>query len=203
MKMIKQWRGIRAKSSFLRSVYITTRLIWFGLEDLDIFFKSFLHLVEGRINKTILEWYFCIICISTCRVVAIKVRLFSQTRKLIFLYAGLLCKWETEWKSQVGLAALTFWHQYMSLTTYWWLIMKMVCSSTRAQALNLLIGPSYLNSGHFTLIPMFPVSPPTSLPCGTQGIKSHVKRVVSAALPDALERNRFLDATRYPQAFYI
>lgn len=33
---------------------------------------------------------------------------------------------------------------------------------------------------------------PLPHPCAIQGIESHVKRVVSAALPDTLERNRLL-----------
>lgn len=80
---------------------------------------------------------------------------------------------------------LTSGHEFSSVLMAALEVIKTVCGYTMTEVLNLFILPIYLNSGHFTLISRFPV--PHSPPRTTQGIKSHVKGIVSAVLRDTLE----------------
>lgn len=52
IRMVKQKREIKTKSSIFRNMYIMEEIdIW--LVDLDVFLRSLLHLVERRINKDV------------------------------------------------------------------------------------------------------------------------------------------------------
>lgn len=65
-----------------------------------------------------------------------------------------------------------------------WRLSKQCEAPLQAQELNLHILPIDLNSEHFTLVSMFPVPHPLPPPQAPQGIKTHVKRIISTALQD-------------------